>query len=136
MRPSARPSRECGELDQHLFAVHRLGGIEGRDKYIALESLAGFPVQRTDEAEAVPVHGEVSDDEIAIDGGRGDGVAVARHQDQFAPHHEIGQQGFQFLALAAAQRELADELLVSGGTLRLVVDVLEQIAFRDHSPML
>ncbi len=82
------------------------------------------------------MHGEGSDDEIAIDGGGGDGVTVARDQDQFAAHHEIGEERFQLLALAATQGEFADELLVSGGTLGLVFDVLEQIAFRDHSSML
>ena len=125
-----------GKLDQHLIAVHRLAGIERRDEHIALQSLACLPVQRPHEAEAVAVHGQGSGDQIAIHRRRGDGVTVARHQHQFAPHHQIGQQGFQFLALASAQRELADELLVAGGTLGLVVDVLEQIAFRDHSPML
>ena len=92
-------------------------------------------IHGADEAEAVTMHGEGSDDEIAIDGRRGDGVAVARNKDEFAAHHEIGQERFQLLALAATQGELADELLVSGGVLGLVFDVLEQIAFRDHSSM-
>ena len=89
------------ELDQHLVAVHRLAGIEGRDEDIALEALARLTVQRPYEAEAVTMHGERSDDEIAVDGRRGDGVAVARDQDEFAAHDKIGEQGFELLALAA-----------------------------------
>jgi hypothetical protein len=124
------------EFDQNLIAVHCFGDIRGRDEDIAIQALAGFAIQRADETKAVAVHGEASGDEIAIDGRGGDGVAVARNQNEFAAHDEIGKEGFQFLALAATQREFADELLVAGGTLRLVVNVLEQIAFRDHSPML
>jgi hypothetical protein len=124
------------EFDQNLIAVHSLGYIRGRDEDIAIETLAGFAIQRADEAKAVAVHGEGSGDEIAIDGRGGDSVTVARNQNEFAAHDEIGKLGFQFLALAATQREFADELLVAGGMLRLVVNVMEQIAFRDHSPML
>ena len=124
-----------GKLDQNLVTVHCLAGIGGRDEDIALEALANFRVYGTDEAEAITMHGEASDEEIAIDRGRSDGVPVAGDEDQFAAHHEIGEERFQFLALAAPQRELADELLVSGGMLGLVFDVLEQIAFRDHFSM-
>jgi hypothetical protein len=120
------------EFDEHLIAVHGLGGIEGRDKDIALEALAHLAISRTEETEAVAMHGESADDEIAIDGRRGDGVAVTGDEDEFAAHDEIDEQGFELLALAAAQGEFADELFVSGGALGLGFDVLEQIAFRDH----
>jgi hypothetical protein len=123
------------KLDQNLITVHGLAGIKGRDEDIALEALANFSIYGADEAEAVTMHGEGSDEEIAIDGRRGDSVAVAGDEDEFAAHHEISQERFQCLALAATQGELADELLVSGGMLGLVFDVLEQIAFRDHSSM-
>jgi hypothetical protein len=124
------------EFDQNLIAVHSFGDIGGRDEDIALKALAGFAIQRADEAKAVAVHGEGSGDEIAIDGRGGDSVTVARNQNELAAHDEISKEGFQVLALAATQREFADELLVAGGMLRLVVNVMEQIAFRDHSPML
>jgi hypothetical protein len=78
------------------------------------------------------MHGESANDKIAIHGRGGDGVTVARDVDQFAADDEIGEERFQFLALTATERKLADELLVSGGALGLVFDVLEQIAFRDH----
>ncbi len=114
-----------GKFYQNLIAVHRLGDIKGWDEYIAFEALASFTIQGADEAEAVAMHGEGSGDEIAIDGCRGDCVSVARNQDEFAPHDEISKQGFQFLALAATQREFADKLLIAGSMLRLVVNVLE-----------
>ena len=122
-----------GEFDEDLVAVHGLAGVEGRDEDIALKTLAHLAVQRADEAEAVAVHGERADDEIAVDGRLGDGITVAGDQHELAAHDEIGEERFEFLALAASQREFADELLVSGGALGLVFDVLEQIAFRDHS---
>jgi hypothetical protein len=104
--------------------VHCLAGIGGRDEDVALEALTNFRVYGADEAEAITMHGEVSDEKIAIDGRRSDGVAVAGDEDQFAAYHEIGEERFQFLALAASQRELADQLLISGGMLGLVFDVL------------
>ena len=116
--------------------MHRLAGIERRDEDVALEALANLAVQRADEAEAVAMHGEGSDDEIAIDGRGGDGVTVARDQDQFAAHHEIGEERFQFLALAATQGELADELLVSGGALGLVVRCVGADRFQRSFAML
>ena len=122
-----------GDLDEDLVAVHGLAGFKGRDEDIALEALAHLAVQRADEAEAVAVHGERADDEIAIDGRLGDGITVAGDQDELAADDKIGEERFELLALAATQREFADELLVSGGALGLVFDVLQQIAFRDHS---
>jgi hypothetical protein len=113
-----------GELDQDLVTVHCLAGNGGRDEDVPLEALANFRVHGADEAEAITMHGEVSDEKIAIDGRRSDGVAVAGDENQFAAYHEIGKERFQFLALAASQRELADQLLISGGMLGLVFDVL------------
>jgi hypothetical protein len=121
------------EFGENLIAVHGLSGIERRNEDIALKALADFAVQRADEAEAVTVHGEGSDDEVAIDGGGGDGVTVTGDEDKLAADDEIGEKGFEFETITTAQGELADKLLVSGGTLELAFDVLEQIAFRDHS---
>jgi hypothetical protein len=81
------------------------------------------------------MHGEGADDEIAIDGRGGQGVTVSRDEDELAADYEIGKQRLQLLALATAQREFAYELLVPGGLLGLVFDMLEQIAFRDHSSL-
>jgi hypothetical protein len=128
-------ARVRGKLDENLVAMHGFGGVKGRDEDVTLETLASFAIQRTDEAKAVTMHGERADDEIAIDGRGGDGVTVAGDEHEFAAHDEVGEEGFELLTLAAAQREFADELLVSGGTLGLVFDVLEQIAFRDHSSL-
>jgi hypothetical protein len=124
------------ELDQNLIALHGLGDVEGRDEDITLEALANLAIGGTEEAEAVTMHGESTDDEIAVDGGGCDSVPVARDEDELAAHHEIGKEGLELLALAATQGEFADELFVSGGALGLGFDVLEQIAFRDHSSLL
>jgi hypothetical protein len=121
------------EFDENLVAVHGLGGIEGWDKYVTLEALAHLPVEGADEAESVAVHGERANDEIAVDGRRSNGVTIACDKDELAADDEIGEEGFELLALAATQRKFADELLVSGGALGLGFDVLEQIAFRDHA---
>jgi hypothetical protein len=121
------------EFGEHLIAVHGLSGIEGRNEDITLEALADFAVKRADEAEAVTVHGEGSDDEVAVDGRGGDGITVTSDEDKLAADDEIGEEGFELEAITAAQGELADKLLVSGGALGLAFDVLEQIAFGDHS---
>jgi hypothetical protein len=115
--------------------VHCLSGVEGRDEDVSPEALADFTVGGTDEAETITMHGESAYYEIAIDRCGCDGITVAGYEDQFAAHDKIGEEGFQFLALAAAQGEFPDELLVSGGALGLLFDVLEEIVFRDHSSM-
>jgi hypothetical protein len=124
------------EFDENLIAVHGFGSVEGRDEDIALEALAHLAIAGTEEAETVAMHGESANNEIAIDGGGGDGITVARHEDEFAAHDKIGEERFKLLALAAPQGKFADQLFVSGGALGLGFDVLEQIAFRDHSSLL
>jgi hypothetical protein len=111
------------KFDQNLIAMHCLRDVEGRDENITIKARASLAIQGADEAEAVAMHGEGSGDKIAIDGCSGDCVAVARDQHKFAANDEVGEQRFQFLALAATYGEFADKLLVSGGMLRLVVNV-------------
>ncbi len=120
------------EFHQHLIAVH--GRTDGRrrneDVAVDRRPLAGVG---DDEAVAVAVHDEAARNQVLTGRGMfGQGVAVATGFDQASALDQRLQALGKLLALFAAQTHLADELLVSGGVVRLTFEVPQNGLIGEH----
>jgi hypothetical protein len=110
------------------------GGSDVWRSYInvALDTLANFGGLGDHEAVAVAVHGQPAGDEISVGCGFRDGVSVARGFDQLAAKNKLLEQRTQVAAFLSAKAEFADELFVSGRTVRQASDVGEELGFTQH----
>ena len=98
-----------------------------------LSELAG-----DDEAEAIAVHGEASDDQILVilvSGGLWQGVAVGIELNQFAGSDQFLKMCVKISARFAVQAEFAHQLLESRGTLGLAGDVFQDGRVGKHGKL-
>lgn len=120
---SAAIGTNCHNVDQHAIAMHRVANRVGRDEDIPGQARFKRRTQRTrvgdDEAEAVAMHAEASDNKILVCRGLGQSVAVRIDLNQFAGSDQLLKMPVELSAGLAMQAEFAHQLLESGGTLGL-----------------
>jgi len=105
---------------------------------VSLSVVVAVALRGADKAEAVTVEIEASGDEVAglistLCGGFGDGPLLPIGLHQMAGGGETGEVFDEQTALASsAERELADELFVSGALVGGSLDVAEEFAVGHH----
>ena len=124
-------------VDQHAVAMHGVADGVGRDEDISCQPRFKRRTQRTrvgdDEAKAVAVHAEASNDKVLVRGGLRQGVAIGIKLNQFARSDQLLKMRVEVSAGVAMQAEFAHQLLESGGTLRLAGDVFQDGRVGKHA---
>ncbi len=87
---------DSAHLHQHLVTVHGVANFGRRNKEVALQLALGAGGKRTgfgdDEAIAVTMHAQPSDDQVLVGGGGRQAPALFANGDELAPARHLAQE--------------------------------------------
>src|SRR5215472_880986 len=129
----------AAHLHQHLITVHGAADLGRRDKDVTLELALCARGQRArlrdDEAVAIAMHAQTTDDQILIGSGGRKSPALFADGNELAAVGHLAEKLLQMAAIAAFESEIVDELLEARDVLGLFGDVREDLLLGDHAKL-